>query len=83
MKSRGIAAEPSLVLLRPKIDRTSDLIRKVYSLHLECYHATVVGWIEPLLCDDHYRARGWRLREDKVPAQGHWSVIEVGSGICD
>ena len=58
MESRGIAAEPSLVLLKTKIDRTSDLIRKVSFAHLECYHATVVGWIEPLLCDDHYRAQG-------------------------
>ena len=58
MESRGIVAEPSLVLLKTDIDRTSDLVRKVYSVHLECYRATVVGWFEPLLCDDHYDAQG-------------------------
>ena len=51
-------AEPSLVLLKTNIDRTSDYIRKVYSVHLECYLATVVGRFELLLCDDHCDAQG-------------------------
>lgn len=58
IESRDIVAEPSLVLLKTNIDRTSDLFRKVYFVHLGCYREIVVGRFEPPLCDDHYGAQG-------------------------
>ena len=61
IKNRGIVAKLSLVLPKTDIDRTSGLIRKVYSVHLECYDAIVVGRFEPLLwvlCGDHCGAQG-------------------------
>ena len=56
--SQRVVAKPSLVLLKANVDRTSDLIRKVYSVHHECCCATVVGRFELFLCDDHYGAQG-------------------------
>ena len=58
IENREIVAELSLVLRKTDIDRTGDSIRKVYSAHLECYRAIVVGMFEYLLCDDHCDAQG-------------------------
>lgn len=55
----------NLVPPRTKVDRTSDVIRELHSVHVEGYRRIVVGRNEHYLCDGHYDAQRWRSREDR------------------